>query len=163
MTNNITIARCPSCGAIGVNSIEACQTKFATMLEREFSNPDFFKAHRLTIDAYSLQHPEQYMLSSKSAATHLTGMCWSMEHGYSQHLPSTLKKWVDGARTYTRIIPPSPLSRGEITFNHVFEIYDPEQYFIAVTEWAKSAWNAWSIHWPQARKWIKEAISESTL
>ena len=160
MSNKITPA-CPSCGAIGVNCIEECQARFAGMLGREFTNPAFFKVHRLTIDAYSLQHPEQYMKSTKSAAAHLTGMCWSMEHGYSQHLPRTIKKWVDGARTCTRISPPLPLSRGEITLNHVIDISDPEQYFTAVTEWARSAWNAWRIHWPQARKWIEEAISES--
>lgn len=158
---NNEIIKCPSCGAAGVNSIEECQARFEKILEREFTNPVFFKVHRLTIDAYSLQHPEQYMKSTKSAAAHLTGMCWSMEHSYSQHLAGTIKKWVDGARTFTRIAPPMPLARGEITLNHVIDISDPEKYFIAVTEWAESAWNAWQIHWPQARKWIEEAISES--
>ena len=54
-------------------------------------------------------------------------------------------------------LPPKPLYRGQITLNHVMEISDPERYFTAVTEWADSAWNAWRMHWPQARKWVEEA------
>lgn len=158
---NNDIKKCPSCGAVGVDSVEACQAQFVKVLNREFADPNYFKAHRLTVDAYCLQHPEQYMVSSKSAAAHLAGMCWSMERGYSLHLHSTLKKWVDGKRTYTRVAPPPQLSRGKLTINHVQNISDPEQYFRAVTEWAESAWKAWSPHWPQARKWVKEAVSES--
>src|SRR5215216_7826173 len=86
---------CPSCGAVGVGGLGGCRTVFDELAGREFSDPAFFAAHRLSVDAYSLQHPEQFMKSSKSAAAHLTGMCWSMEYGYSVHLPRPLKNWVD--------------------------------------------------------------------
>jgi hypothetical protein len=55
---NNEIIKCLSCGAAGVNNIEECQVRFEKILEHEFTNPAFFKAHCLTIDAYSLQHPE---------------------------------------------------------------------------------------------------------
>jgi hypothetical protein len=71
-------AECPSCGAPGVGGLEGCRALLGRR-EREFSDPEYFRAHRLTVDAYSLQHPEQSMKSSKSAAAHLAGMCWSRE------------------------------------------------------------------------------------
>lgn len=92
--------------------------------EREFSDPEYFRVHRLTVDAYSLQHPEQFMKSTKSAAAHLAGMCWSMERGRSVHLPLPLKAWVDGARKYIRVPPPPSGERGQITVVSVVEAVD---------------------------------------
>ncbi|MFA5035197.1 MAG: DUF5946 family protein [Candidatus Margulisiibacteriota bacterium] len=152
--------KCPECGALGFDGVEDCQAAFAKLIAKEFSNQSLFRAHRLTVDAYCLQHPEQYMVSSKSAAAHLAGMCWSLEKDHSLNFPPILKKWVDGARTYARVKPPPPLSRGELNLNHMKGISDPDKYFAAALEWSRSAWNAWSEHKPQARDWVEEAINE---
>jgi len=38
----------------------------ATMIAREFGDFRYAREHRLTVDAYSLQHPDEYMRSAKS-------------------------------------------------------------------------------------------------
>ncbi|HEX2247938.1 MAG TPA: DUF5946 family protein, partial [Arthrobacter sp.] len=88
--------RCPDCGAPGVANLDECRALFAEVGAREFANEEFFRVHRLTVDAYCLQHPDAYMGSSKSAAAHLAAMCWSMEYGRTTNLPGALKRWVDG-------------------------------------------------------------------
>jgi hypothetical protein len=47
---------------------------FDEVLSREFGDYRYAREHRLTVDAYSLQHPAEYMRSPKSNAAHLTGM-----------------------------------------------------------------------------------------
>ena len=84
-------AGCPSCGAPGAGGLDGCLALFGALGAREFSDADYFRMHRLTVDAYCLQHPEQYMVSTKSAAAHLAAMCWSMELGRQEQgsRPST--------------------------------------------------------------------------
>lgn len=151
---------CPSCGASGVGGLDGCLTVFGTLGAREFSDPAYFAAHRVSVDAYCLQHPELYMKSSKSAAAHLAAMCWTMEYGRSRHMPSALKQWVDGRRTYTRIAPPPPARRGELTVLSIVDAASPADYEARVLAWATSAWQAWAVHWAQARQWVEEALAE---
>jgi hypothetical protein len=128
--------------------------------EREFSDPEYYRMHRLTVDAYSLQHPELFMKSSKSAVAHLAGMCWSMERGRSIHLPKPIKLWVDGVRTYAHVQPPPAGMRGRITVVSVANTQNVTDYERHVMAWALSAWEAWEPHWDQARAWVREALAE---
>lgn len=151
---------CPSCGAPGVGGLDGCLSLFGTLGAREFSDPAYFGAHRVTVDAYCLQHPDQYMKSSKSAAAHLAAMCWTMEHGRTRHLPAALKAWVDGPRIYPRVDPPPPARRGELTLLSLVEAADAAAYEARALAWAASVWEAWAPHWPQARRWVQEALAE---
>jgi len=151
---------CPLCSATLVGDIDGCRALFDALASKEFSDPNYFRMHRLSVDAYCLQHPEQYMVSSKSAAAHLAAMCWSMERGLSLHMPKPLKLWVDGPREYIRVLPPPFRERGNITISDAFKATSPEDYEVIVWDWAKSAWNAWSNYWDLARSWVQEAISE---
>ena len=151
---------CPDCGASGVASLDACKELFAEVGAREFADQAFFRIHRLTVDAYCLQHPDAYMRSSKSAAAHLAAMCWSMEYGRSANLPNVLKRWLDGPHTYARVPPPPPLHRGALTVRHVLGVEDPADYGKRAEAWARSAWEAWSEGHDQARAWLAEALEE---
>lgn len=156
---HLSMASCPSCGAPGVGGLEGCLSLFGTLGAREFEDPAYFAAHRLTVDAYCLQHPDQYMKSSKSAAAHLAAMCWTMENRRERHMPAALKRWVDGPRVFTRVVPPPPGQRGVLTLLSLADAADAADYEVRAFAWATSAWNAWSAHWPQARRWTAEALS----
>ncbi len=151
---------CPDCGAPGVASLDDCRDLFAEVGAREFADAAFFRVHRLTVDAYCLQHPDVYMKSSKSAAAHLAAMCWSVEYGRSTHLADALKRWLDGPRTYVRVDPPPLLHWGTLTVRHVLGVGDPDKYAVRAEEWARSAWEAWGEHHDQARAWVAEALAE---
>jgi hypothetical protein len=60
----------------GLASKDKCKEIFEAILLKEFSDFRYAKVHRLTVDTYSLQHPDDYMISAKSFAAHLTGMRW---------------------------------------------------------------------------------------
>jgi hypothetical protein len=51
-------AACPHCGAKEVGGEDGCNELFQEVVGREFSRPELFQVYRLTVDAYSLQHPD---------------------------------------------------------------------------------------------------------
>jgi len=64
----------------GVGGTRECRALFEELLAREWDHPTSYRAHRMMVDAYSLQHPAEYCASAKSFAAHLTSMCCSIEH-----------------------------------------------------------------------------------
>ncbi|ANO52321.1 DUF5946 family protein [Woeseia oceani] len=150
-------AEYPSCGAEAVGGLAGCDEVFSRLIGREFADPVLFRAHRLTVDAYCLQHTEKYMISSKSAAAHLMGICWSLEVGESLHLPPELKRFVDGPHVFVRVAVPPQLRRGKINITHLNSLSEPREYLVASREWAQSVWLAWSSAWEQTRAWVREA------
>ena len=100
----MTLQECPHCGARAVGGEEGCNKLFQEVVGREFSQPELFRVHRLTVDAYSLQHPDQYMKSAKSAVAHLTGMCWTMEGEDDPSVSVALSRFLDGNPVFERTI-----------------------------------------------------------
>lgn len=149
---------CPECGA-PVEGRQACQELFERLIARDFSDATYFGVHRLAVDAYSLQHPERYMKSAKSAAAHLTGLVWALEYGGRPTVGSALTRWLDGHVDVTRPEPPPPAERGEVTIADVWKAADAEAHRELVTRWAASTWEAWSPHHATARSWVAEALA----
>jgi sensor histidine kinase YesM len=111
----------------GFASRQSCQEIFATILTKEYSDFRYAKAHRLTVDAYCLQHPELYMVSPKSFVAHLTGMCCAMAYGNDPHLRRLLQQWLNGKKQLAK--PPMLAHYGFYIYfiilllNHALEYY----------------------------------------
>ncbi len=150
-------ASCPECGAEGVGGAEGCNAIFQEVVGREFSQPELFQVHRLTVDAYSLQHPAQYMKSAKSAVAHLVGMCWAMEGSDGPHVAMAMNRFLDGTPKFERPEPPPPLFRGDTNITYIHSAPDSVAHISRVRRWARGAWEAWHEHHDQARRWVIEA------
>jgi hypothetical protein len=154
----VTQQDCPHCGARAVGGEEGCNRLFQEVVGREFSQAELFRVHRLTVDAYSLQHPDRYMKSAKSAVAHLTGMCWAMEGDDDPSVSIALSRFLDGNPEFTRPEPPpAPGMRGEMTVLDVHSATDSPAHVERVRAWAAQAWESWSYHHEQARRWVAEA------
>ena len=151
---------CTVCGAVVAQGGVGCLRLFEEILAKEFSDYRYGRIHRLTVDAYSLQHPDEYMRSGKSFAAHLTGMCIACEYEDTQVLNQAVQKWLS---TNPKIEKPVqlPAARGNLTISYVHSAIDAEQHVGRVKEWARDVWNAWSEHHALARQLIREATSES--
>src|SRR5262249_16391265 len=131
---------------------------FEEVLVREYSDYRYARNHRLTVDAYSLQHPDEYMRSGKSFAAHLTGICSALEYEDSSAINQAVQKWLNGAEQIekpTRI----PEQRGDVKITYVYNAISAEEHNQRVREWARAAWAAWSEYHDLAREWIREATS----
>jgi len=137
-----------------------CLKLFEKILVREFSDYRYSKIHRLTVDAYSLQHPDSYMRSGKSFAAHLTGIYAALEAKDALAVNRTVRKWLS---TNPKIEKPAalPLHRGKLTITFIHSAVDADEHSKRVREWAREVWRAWNEHHTFAKQLIDEAAKEN--
>lgn len=146
--------RCSGCGWAGGGA--ECRARFDACIARDFSDSRFFAVHRMLVDAYCLQHPDDFCRSAKSLAAHLAGLCWILEEGAgAAHGPKRLRDWLDGPVKLDK--PPLPVSRGEVVLADLPTEAPPEQWSAAVRRWADAVWNAYAPLHAVARTWVAAA------
>jgi hypothetical protein len=149
---------CPGCGHPG--GAEACLGLFEAMIARDYSDPLFFRCHRLFVDAYCLQHPETHCMSAKSLAAHLVGLGQILDEGASEATGTDfLPRWLNGTSTLDK--PVLPAERGALTLADLAGIDDPVAWREAVRPWGETVWAAYAALHPLARRWSAEARAES--
>jgi hypothetical protein len=151
---------CESCGEVVTGGKAECVKLFEAILAREFSDYRYGKIHRLTVDAYALQHPDAYMRSGKSFAAHLTGMCAALEREDALSVNQIVQRWLS---TNPQIDKPAhiPQQRGSLTISYILNAADTEEHIKRVREWAQNIWAEWSEHHDLARRLITEATAHS--
>lgn len=151
---------CEECGFGVEDGATGCHRVFEEFLARDYSNPLYFRTHRMMVDAYCLQHPERYCRSSKSLATHLLSLCSALEGDDNRALKGDLiREWLDGHSPLEAL--DSPSSHGELTIEHVRGSESPEDHAEAVEEWARSTWEAYAPLHDLARSWLEQAEAEA--
>ena len=150
---------CEDCGAVVEEGKAGCLRIFEEIIARDFSDYRYGRTHRLTVDAYALQHPDRYMRSGKSFAAHLTGMCAALESEDASVVNRLVQKWLS---TNPQIEKPArlPERRRVLTITYVRDAADADEYVRRVREWAREVWGAWSEHQDSARRLIDEATSQ---
>ncbi len=146
-------ARCPECGAPGAVTTEACERRFNGLGVERFDDSELASDWRLIIDCYSVQH-DTYILSARSLAAHLTGVCIALEHRGDEALLRAVQQWL--GRTRDLVKPAVPARRGDVTIDDVIAAA-PEDRGATVRAWAGSVWTAWAEHQAQVRSWIAAA------
>lgn len=151
---------CEECGAVVAEGKAGCLKLFEEILSREFSDYRYGRIHRLTVDAYSLQHPDAYMRSGKSFAAHLTGIYAALESEDDLAVNQTVQKWLS---TNPKIEKPTrlPEQRGDLTITFIHNAVDADEHNKHVREWAREVWGAWSEHHALAKQLIDEATQEN--
>jgi hypothetical protein len=118
-----------------------------------FDDAELARDWRLIVDCYSLQH-DTYILSGRSLAAHLTGVCIALEHDGDLALLRAVQQWLGRIREIVK--PAVPEHRGDVTIDDVIAAA-PEDRHAVVLRWAHAAWAAWSAHQMLARDWIVTA------
>lgn len=150
--------RCSGCGWTVDGGTEACRARFNEHLARDFSDARFYRAHRLFVDAYCLQHPDEYCASAKSLAAHLSGLCAILEFGASKAAgPPCLHKWLSGPREFAK--PSLPEQRGSMTIGDLPATDDPARWEVTVMDWATQVWAAYEPVQDIARDWLRRSQS----
>lgn len=147
---------CGGCGRSVEGGTAGCRAEFETLLARDFEDARFFAVHRMFVDCYCLQHPEDYCVSAKSLAAHLVGLAQIVEAEASPATGSAdLRSWLDGDKALDK--PALPEARGEVTLGDLAGIEDSAAWRKAVRGWADSIWAAYADLHPLARRWAAEA------
>lgn len=155
---------CPGCGGLFpetdgpthryMASSPGCWACFGDVLAREYGDLAYHRVHRLTVDAYAVQHPGRPSQQTiRSVALHLISLCAIFEQGVD--LKRATKVIAHATRDRDRFVwltPPASL--GALTVADVEPARDPDEHARLVRAWAESAWNAWAPHHPTIRTWL---------
>jgi len=136
-----------------MESSPGCWAAFGKVLAREFSDPRYYEVHRLSVDAYAVQHPGQPSRQSiHSVGVHLIRLCLFLEHGLAaENANDAMLNASKHKHTFLWLEP--PLSLGSTTVADIVKAQTVQEHKDAVRAWAKSAWEAWSPHHETIRRW----------
>lgn len=160
----MTLIKCPGCGGLFENSngpthayLESspgCWEVFGKVLAREYSDPAYFRVHRLTVDAYAVQHPGHPCAQSiQSVAIHLISLCLVFEHGIDpQRATRAMQTAAKEKSRFIWLTPPA--TPGAITVADLSAATDAETHCQRVRAWAAGAWRAWSAQHATIRSWL---------
>lgn len=145
---------CPGCGLTlpsdgggshaYIGASPSCWSLYGDLLAREFGDPAFMRAHRLTVDAYCAQHPGiPERRSIQSINVHLVGLHLSLDRGLESDFVRRVIAVVAGklASNLVWFDPPEVFSRA--TLRDVLAARNAEEHGDLVTFWAKSVWGSW--------------------
>ena len=163
---------CFGCGAKALNidgenhkymlSSPGCWAMFCEVLDREFSDLIYWRAHQYTVDAYAVQHvgKKEDKRALNSVNIHLAALYGIFEGGWSladaPKLRSLFSQYYKGKDLLLWLEPPEYF--GEITSFDVWDNEEPEAHFQIVENWARSAWEAWSHQHERVEEIVKKVI-----
>lgn len=162
-TGVVATAACPGChGQFPVQDgpvhayMEAspgCWAAFGRVLAREYADPALSVVHRLSVDAYAVQHPGQPSRQSiQSVGVHLVRLCLFLERGLQpQAANAAMLAAARRKADYTWLEPPA--SRGALTVADVASADSAEAHARQVRAWAAQMWAVWAPHHATVRRW----------
>lgn len=155
--------RCPGCHAAFADddgpvhaymtSSAGCWRRYGEVLAREYANPALFAAaHRLTVDAYALQHPgdPDERRARQSVWLHYTSLRLIFEHDATHAEATRALQTLSDHRFGDR--PEAP-DRYAVTVDDLARAGDQDHAQIAL-RWARCAYDAWHALGDEADKLV---------
>lgn len=137
-----------------MESSPACWAAYGQVLSREYSDMTLLPTHRLSVDAYAVQHPGQPSRQSiQSVGVHLIRLCWILERDLPPERANQAMLAAGKIKhTFSWLEPPASL--GTVTVRDVVQTDGAAAHTAAVRRWAQSAWDAWAPHHAVVREWL---------
>jgi hypothetical protein len=159
---------CPGCSAVFASfdgpvheymeSSPACWRAFGEVLAREYGSGEHFAVHRLTVDAYAVQHPGgDSRQAIQSVGVHLVRLCMMLERSLSPERANAAMVRVTKIKA-KMVKLARPANLGAVTVADVLAARGAEEHVAAVRRWADSAWHAWSAQHATVRRWVDLAF-----
>lgn len=154
---------CPGCGVVldefdgpthpYIGASAACWAVYGDVLGREYGEFGYPEIHRLTVDAYAVQHPGvESRRSSQSVAIHLIALhLWFDEGMSSTEIQDAIRATIAHGKAYEWFTPPS--YENALTIVNVCGAADLADHVKRVEAWGRSVWDAWAAHHEKVREW----------
>jgi len=161
-------APCPGCAVVlpeydgpthpYIDASPACWALYGELLAHEYAELGYPECHRLTVDAYAVQHPgRRGPRTVQSVGAHLTGLYLVLERNFDGPAATALKNDVLATEPdFPWLNPPGPGSA--LTVRDVVATQADIRHCDAVETWARSVWSAWELHHETVADWVGEAL-----
>jgi hypothetical protein len=149
---------CPACGA-DVPDFAACQSLFRDFNAQAQSDPVIGAVWWAIVDAYAMQHVEQYGKSAKSYSAHLMGLCCFAEHKAAPEAYRAIHIWLDGKAKTAKPAIIALGQRGKTTLQDVVREETAAQQLARSRGWVLGVWKAYESQHQLARDWLHAALS----
>jgi len=143
-----------------MDSSPGCWKLFGDILEKEYSDPSYWKNHRITVDAFAVQHfgkPSSQAIQSVNL--HLSSLYLIYEKGFDVKLAdkglTTLAKYKS---ELFWLEPPDEV--GDITVVDILKAKTADEHCELIFEWGKSVWNAWTFHHKTIQTFVERHANE---
>lgn len=137
-------------------SSPGCWKAYTELLGYEHSLPTFPQENRLSVDAYAVQHPQNFPLqnslgvserhkraSVQSVIIHLIALYAALEKKVPlQNISTIMDRILKRKSDYEPLDPPANL--GSLTVADFSPEMSEQDYKIFTKKWAQKAWHAWA-------------------
>lgn len=156
MTQSL-FSKCPDCGVEVPHSDEpnhkylgcssGCWKVFGEILAKEYSDRNYMSVHRLTVDAYTAQHPgKPEPRTIQSINVHLLGLYLVLEKDAPHEFATkAMAKVIESLKPNLQWLEP-PASLGNVTVIDVVRAKDVNEHSEMVRKWAHAVWDSWQPH-----------------
>ncbi len=145
-------------------SSPGCWALFCEVLEKEYADIWYARAHHFTVDAYACQHPGKAdcRQAVNSVGIHLSCLHMLLEKGMPLREAGNYKNRFSQFHKHTHFIEylKPPKSFGETTIYDVWNLDNKKEYFDKCKEWATSTWFSWKDHHETIRFWTEEFLKQ---
>ena len=166
---------CFSCGAKSLNlegncheymlSSPGCYEMFTEVLEKEYSDFRYSKAHHYTVDAYATQHPGNLTnpKAVNSIGIHLMSLYFLFEKSMNLNSAAELKMAFAQFNKTHKIIQPlqKPEKFDGLTIFDIWNNENPEHHFKLSEIWAKNSWDTWEKERVTIEKWALNFLKKT--
>lgn len=166
--------KCFSCGAKSLNfegechdymlASPGCYEMFNEVLNKEYSDFRYSKAHHYTVDSYAVQHPGEIsnQKAVNSVGIHLVSLYCLCEKKYGIEKSAQIKMEFAQFNKEKKVI--QPMEHPEIFKGRtIFDIWDnenPNEHFDLCKQWALDTWESWSNQHENIEEWAAPFLKE---
>lgn len=165
MADPAEIAVCPGCGSrlpavegpvhAYMTSSPACWAAFNVVMAREYSDPALMAVHRLSVDAWAVQHPgDGSRRTIQSVGLHLARLMVQIERGLEGETANAAMLGFAARKADLPELPPR--AAYGVTVADVVEAEAPEVHAAAVRSWAAGVWADWADQHDFIRGWSQQ-------
>ncbi|HEX9947303.1 MAG TPA: DUF5946 family protein [Allosphingosinicella sp.] len=141
-----------------IGASAGCWAAYGELLALEYGDARLMRWHRLTVDAYTAQHPGvPERRSAQSVHVHLCGLYLVLERGIDPPAVARAMQRLADGRIHEWLDPP-PLAT-EAGLAEAIAAAGGDGYGAAVRAWAEAVWLAWAPHHPTIRAEAQRALT----
>ena len=135
-----------------------CWARYGELLALEYGSLELMRWHRLTVDAYTAQHPGvPGRRSAQSVHVHLAALYLTLDRGMEEAAVRRRMQALADGRAHDWLEPPD---LGTATgVGEAIAAAGGAGYGAAVEAWARAVWEAWAPHHDRIRAEAEAALT----